>query len=93
MINLIAILEDLVKRGKISIYIEGGQELFSQFLSQNLFDEIIIFQHPVILGRGVASVLLDTEVQLRYHSIETIGVDVKFECINQKTRELLNKIT
>ncbi len=76
------ILLELGKRRINSLFIEGGQELFSQFLSQDLYDDVIILQHPVLFGRGLGSVSLNGDVSLNVKSVETIGADVKFECRN-----------
>jgi diaminohydroxyphosphoribosylaminopyrimidine deaminase/5-amino-6-(5-phosphoribosylamino)uracil reductase len=49
----------LVKLGEekiTSLFVEGGSNIFSQFMDGNYFDEIIILQAPIILGKGVNGV-------------------------------------
>jgi len=47
------ILNDLWKRGIISLIVEGGAELLKCFLEINLWDEARIFKGPGLLKKGV----------------------------------------
>jgi len=53
-INLKAVLKLIAKNRINSVLVEGGQEIFSQFYSQKLFDELIVLQTPIILGEGLS---------------------------------------
>ena len=53
-INLNSVLKILTKNKITSVLVEGGQEIFSQFFSQKLFDELIVLQSPKILGKGLS---------------------------------------
>ncbi|MBS1518922.1 MAG: bifunctional diaminohydroxyphosphoribosylaminopyrimidine deaminase/5-amino-6-(5-phosphoribosylamino)uracil reductase RibD [Bacteroidetes bacterium] len=71
------ILKLLYKFNLNSILVEGGSDLFSQFLSENLFDDIYLFIAPKVIGRGLSafdgmeintlndSVMLETEKVIR----------------------------
>ncbi len=48
-----SILKEVRKNGIASILVEGGAKNFSSFVKQDLFDDIILFISPKILGNGV----------------------------------------
>ncbi|MDP2302585.1 MAG: bifunctional diaminohydroxyphosphoribosylaminopyrimidine deaminase/5-amino-6-(5-phosphoribosylamino)uracil reductase RibD [Ignavibacteria bacterium] len=84
-INLKSALKKIGELGIASILIEGGSEVFSSFVKQNLFDEIITFISPKLLGNGV-SVFGDLDIRninkaklLRFNTIEKIGDDLLVE--------------
>ncbi len=60
-----------------SVFVEGGREIFSQFISSSLFDELIILQAPIILGKGVNAFDVSLQSQLKLFSAERIGEDQK----------------
>ena len=45
-------LEELRARGIRSLLVEGGAGMASEFLRRDLVDRLVIFQAPMILGRG-----------------------------------------
>jgi diaminohydroxyphosphoribosylaminopyrimidine deaminase/5-amino-6-(5-phosphoribosylamino)uracil reductase len=45
-----AALRELSARGIGSVMVEGGSELLGSFLSARLFDRIVLFRAPVMLG-------------------------------------------
>ena len=53
-INLKSVLKELAKNKVTSVLVEGGQEIFSQFFNQKLFDELIVLQSPKILSKGIS---------------------------------------
>ncbi|HSW56468.1 MAG TPA: bifunctional diaminohydroxyphosphoribosylaminopyrimidine deaminase/5-amino-6-(5-phosphoribosylamino)uracil reductase RibD [Ignavibacteriaceae bacterium] len=53
-LNLKSVLKVIAKNRISSVLVEGGQEIFSQFFSQKLFDELIVLQSPKILGKGLS---------------------------------------
>ena len=56
-INLKIALEKIAESGVNSILIEGGQNLASQFLQQNLVDELVWIQNRKIIGNdGIAAI-------------------------------------
>ena len=76
-IDLYEVLEILGKRKIMSLIVEGGQSIFSQFIRDSLFDEIIILQAPVMLGNGISPSLYAMKSRLIVKEITTLGEDVK----------------
>lgn len=60
-----------------SVFVEGGREIFSQFISESLFDELIILQTPIILGKGIEAFDVNYQSNLKLFSAERIGDDLK----------------
>lgn len=52
-IRIAHVLAELGKMGISSILVEGGSQIFSQFISQNYFDDIKVFITPKYFGKGV----------------------------------------
>ena len=61
-----------------SLMVEGGAEIFNQFVKYNLFDEIIILQAPIILGKGLNSLSPAGIKKLRLVSLDRLGEDIRF---------------
>lgn len=53
-IDIPALLSQMSERGISSLLVEGGAGVFSEFLRLGLYDEILIFQAPLIAGSGVS---------------------------------------
>lgn len=60
-----------------SVLVEGGREIFSEFISASLFDELIILQAPIIIGKGIEAFDMNYQSQLKLFSAEKIGDDLK----------------
>jgi len=48
----------LLKLGKLgisSVLVEGGAATYSEFLNQNMVDEILLFTSPKIMGKGIST--------------------------------------
>lgn len=76
-IDLLNVLKILAKNKIASVLVEGGQKIFSQFLNQNLFDEIIILQSPKFLGSGINAFDNIKLKQLEIKEISRLGVDIR----------------
>jgi diaminohydroxyphosphoribosylaminopyrimidine deaminase/5-amino-6-(5-phosphoribosylamino)uracil reductase len=76
-INLNSILKILVKNKITSVLVEGGQEIFSQFFSQKLFDELIVLQSPKILGKGLSGFNSTQLKSLPLKETNRLGQDTK----------------
>jgi len=76
-INLKDISEKLGEEKITSLFVEGGGNIFSQFIDGNLFNEIIILQAPITLGKGVNGVPTSSLDHLKKISSEKIGKDLK----------------
>ena len=77
-IKLIDILKKLGEEKITSLFVEGGSNIFSQFVDQKLFDELIILQAPLKLGNGVDGIPDSTLLKLNKIRDEQIGKDRKF---------------
>jgi len=76
-INLNSILKILANNKITSVLVEGGQEIFSQFFNQKLFDELIILQSPKILGKGLSSFNSTDLKKLHLREIKQLGADLR----------------
>ncbi|MGB5289656.1 MAG: bifunctional diaminohydroxyphosphoribosylaminopyrimidine deaminase/5-amino-6-(5-phosphoribosylamino)uracil reductase RibD [Ignavibacteriaceae bacterium] len=77
-LSIKSVLKVLAKQKITSVLVEGGAEIFSQFLEKNLFDKIIILQSPKILGRGIIAFDTKKLKKNQLSNIEKIGEDIKF---------------
>lgn len=77
-ISIKSVLKVLAKQKITSILVEGGGEIFNQFMKKSLFDEIIILQSPKILGRGISAFNLKKLKRIPLFSTEKIDKDIKF---------------
>jgi len=76
-IKLIDVLTKLGEDKITSLFVEGGSSIFSQFIDRNYFDEIIILQAPITLGKGINGVPTSSLLHLKKISSEKIGKDIK----------------
>ena len=76
-IELMDILTKLGEEKITSLFVEGGSNIFSQFINGNYFDEIIILQAPIKLGKGLNGVPTSSLLHLKKISSEKIGKDIK----------------
>ena len=77
-IRLIDILNKLGEEKITSLFVEGGGNIFSQFIDQKLFDEVIILQAFVKLDKGLDGIPDSTLRKLNKISDEQLGDDRKF---------------
>jgi diaminohydroxyphosphoribosylaminopyrimidine deaminase/5-amino-6-(5-phosphoribosylamino)uracil reductase len=63
-ISILSLLNYLSKQKITSILVEGGQQIFSQFIQSGYWDELNIFVAPKILGGGIKSLELINNPQL-----------------------------
>ena len=82
-IPLAEVLKVLGSEMIISVFVEGGREIFTRFIKENLFDELIILQAPVTLGRGISAFEADFPLNLKKISEEMLGNDKKGIFIKQ----------
>ena len=60
-----------------SLFVEGGSDIFLQFIDKKLFDELIILQTPVNLGIGLDGIPFSVLQKLKKISDESLGEDRK----------------
>ncbi|MCC7431730.1 bifunctional diaminohydroxyphosphoribosylaminopyrimidine deaminase/5-amino-6-(5-phosphoribosylamino)uracil reductase RibD [bacterium] len=85
-LNLSEILDECAKLGICSILVEGGAKVFQSFLASKLFDKIMIFIAPKLVGDdGVSAVgnlgiekITDTW-DFKEKAFKNIGTDILFE--------------
>ena len=71
---------NLLGEAKItSLFVEGGKDLFSQFIERALFDEIILLQSSTFFGKGLPAVELKNSLELEMQSAERLGSDIKLQ--------------
>ena len=51
-VSLKEVLKKLGENGITSLLVEGGQKIHTQFLKENLADEVLIVIAPIIIGKG-----------------------------------------
>jgi diaminohydroxyphosphoribosylaminopyrimidine deaminase/5-amino-6-(5-phosphoribosylamino)uracil reductase len=84
-INLKSALRELYKIGIASVLVEGGKEIFTSFIKKNLFDDMLVFISPKILGCGVPLIgnlgikNLKKSVIAEIGNFEKIGNDILVE--------------
>ncbi|PCJ02888.1 MAG: riboflavin biosynthesis protein RibD [Alphaproteobacteria bacterium] len=81
--DLTSVLELLVSQGITRVLVEGGAEAHASFLRQGLFDELLIYRAPTMLGGDAKSMVgsLGVETLVQRHdlvrcSTQTLGLDV-----------------
>ena len=83
------ILEELYKRDIMHILVEGGSNLITGFLKENLFDKLSIFIAPKIIGEeGISSVgklnidYIPNAIKLKREKVRIFDEDVYLELYN-----------
>jgi diaminohydroxyphosphoribosylaminopyrimidine deaminase/5-amino-6-(5-phosphoribosylamino)uracil reductase len=76
-LDLKKILRIILKQKITSVLIEGGADIFSQFISAELFDEIIVLQSPKTLSNGISAPDIKKMKNLRLISTNNLGKDTK----------------
>ncbi len=61
-----------------SVLVEGGAQIFTQFIEQGLFDELFILMAPVHLGTGVDVIPADEIENLELIKETNLGKDILF---------------
>jgi diaminohydroxyphosphoribosylaminopyrimidine deaminase / 5-amino-6-(5-phosphoribosylamino)uracil reductase len=84
-LNLKEVLKELGKLQISSILVEGGREVFTSFIKRNLFDEILLFVCPKILGSGLPVInhigikSIRNALKIKIGNFEKIGDDLLVE--------------
>jgi diaminohydroxyphosphoribosylaminopyrimidine deaminase/5-amino-6-(5-phosphoribosylamino)uracil reductase len=79
LIPIQKVLKFLAEKNIASVLIEGGQQVFSQFIFNNLMDELKVFISPQIWGRGLPAIVLGRNragPALKLTAIENSGEDL-----------------
>jgi diaminohydroxyphosphoribosylaminopyrimidine deaminase/5-amino-6-(5-phosphoribosylamino)uracil reductase len=78
------VLRDLAGRGILGVLVEGGAEVHASFLEARLFDRVVIYLAPKLVGgrrakpptagRGIAE--MAAALNLEIETVERAGYDV-----------------
>lgn len=76
------VIEYLQNEGIQSVYVEGGSRIHDAFLAENLFEEVITYISPKLIGgNGVPAFSSDrnvlSAVPLTLQSVEAVGEDIR----------------
>lgn len=86
-IDLKNALKEIGKLNIASLLVEGGSKIFTSFIKESLFDDILVFMSPKILGCGTPSIgslgikTLRQAVKVKVESVKLTGDDVLIELI------------
>ena len=81
-VDLRAALGELARREIVHLLVEGGAEVFGDFLDQGLADDLWLFIAPKILGEGLAWARIDAKAKMDHAipladaRVERVGEDV-----------------
>jgi diaminohydroxyphosphoribosylaminopyrimidine deaminase / 5-amino-6-(5-phosphoribosylamino)uracil reductase len=84
-LNLKEVLKELGKMHISSILVEGGREVFTSFIKKNLFDDLLLFICPKILGAGLPVInnigikSIRNALKTKIGNFEKIGDDILLE--------------
>ncbi len=84
-INLKSALKELAKKKISSVLVEGGNEIFSSFIKENLFDDMFVFISPKIMGKGLPVVgdigikSINKSLKVKFVNTEIVGEDILAE--------------
>lgn len=75
-LNLHSVMEYLYEQNIISLLVEGGQQIFSQFIREGLFDELNYIVAPKIFGGGLPALNGVVSENLQVRAVKPLGEDV-----------------
>jgi diaminohydroxyphosphoribosylaminopyrimidine deaminase/5-amino-6-(5-phosphoribosylamino)uracil reductase len=85
-----AVLDLLGRREANEVWVEAGAALAGAFVHRNLFDELIVYLAPTLLGPGARPLLelpalarLDERIRLRFTGVEPVGEDLRLMAIRE----------
>jgi diaminohydroxyphosphoribosylaminopyrimidine deaminase/5-amino-6-(5-phosphoribosylamino)uracil reductase len=82
--NLDETLKLLGRRKIVSLLVEGGGRIFTSFIRQRLFDKLVVFIGPLLIGSGVDALRelgtdnLEQSLRLQQVCMEQLGEQVLF---------------
>lgn len=88
--DLAAVLSLLAGRGANEVWVEAGATLAGAFINAGLYDELVIYLAPTLLGpdaRGLAAMLplaqLEARPRLRFTDVRRIGDDLCITAVKE----------
>jgi len=81
------LLKELAKLNITSVLVEGGSKIFTSFIKQKLFDDLLVFISPKLIGEGVLVIQniginsIKDAINLKLKSCEVIADDIIAEYV------------
>jgi len=90
-LDLVAVLRELFQRGIRSLLVEGGSLVHSDFIRRGLWQKMIVFAAPVVVGGAEAPSIFAGEpvsrltdaYRFRFDRAEIVGSDIMITAYNQ----------
>lgn len=90
--HLATILNVLYKNNIFSLMVEGGEKILSSFMDENLFNQVICYVSPQLIGSKQAKSFylgygyseLDSNPKMIFKKVELLGADIKITAFNLK---------
>lgn len=86
-IHLKSLLSQLAKMNITSLLVEGGSKVFTSFIKQKLFDDVVVFIAPKLIGDGIPLIgnlginHINKTYNLKLKSFEVIANDIVAEYV------------
>lgn len=71
------ILKILAEQKIASLLVEGGADIYTQFLQKDLSDEIIVLQAPKVLGKGINGFNMKRLKKIQLLKMDKLGQDIR----------------
>lgn len=83
--NLNEVMNELYGMGILSILVEGGHEIFSSFINENLVDRFYFYIAPHILGEEALDFAnIESPVSLKFESVQKLGSDIFISAVKNE---------
>lgn len=86
LLDLSEVLKKIASLKINSLFVEGGGQIFIQFIEQGLFDELLVLMAPIHLGAGVDVALADETENLELLKETNLGDDILFHYKNKREK-------
>ena len=86
LLDLSELLKKIASLKINSVFVEGGGQVFSQFIEQALFDELFVLMAPINLETGVAVRTTDRIEHIELLSKSKLGEDILFHYKNKREK-------
>lgn len=90
--KLTSLIEDLKSRAGKNIFCDGGAEIVNQFLTEYLFDEIILSIIPVLVGNGTR-LFKDNRPEQELEILSTKKFDTGLVQVHYRCKNPNNSVT
>ena len=86
------VLSKLWDRGIRHVLVEGGSQLASDFIAKGLFDEILIYQAPLLVGGSNVAVTdigintMEKALELSFTEVKQLGQDVFIRAVPKESK-------